>query len=683
MKLSINKNLISKQANEIVARYEKYFENTDLGRMALSEVINRGYAYAPQFNEGRCKNNFSACGYVSLDFDSGWLLDDIFEHPLVKEKAAIVYKTPSHLKDGITHKFRVLFELPEAIYQADEYEKVVAAFIAQFKPSPDKACKDAARMFFGSKDSNPTVLGGQLNKEDVDTIIAQYQATSNNQAKKKTVMDLLSNNEPILEGERHTQLVRVAGLLRNQGRTDDEIYDFLQKVNKSRCQPELSDKEIGEIAKSISRYEPDDNNNRALELNLLAQKIIMETPIITSSSSNSYKYEKPIWKPLKEAELNSLALQVDKKEKTSRNRRSEISAFIRAATYKGEIPWNDIKSHQIAFNNGVYDIITGQLLPFEKEYYLDSVLPHAHSALSPCPTWFKCLNEWLGDAEDKITALQEFFGYILMSHAKYKKALLCFGPSNTGKSVVSKVIYHVVGPENVCNIKLDKLSSPRDIAPIKGKKANIVTELPPMAKMAEDGFKQLVSNEDPVQLDAKYAQPELYIPTCKHAVFTNELPQIVDYSDAVYNRLLIIPFDNVIPEKKQDPDLEETLKAEVQGIISWALEGAKRLYEKKGYFTAPESSIEILKQYKLEQNPVKKWAEQNLVPENGRKILFQKLFDKYREDSNLYRLSSDRFSKLLKSAGYVTHRGRLDGSIETYLEGYRFIDEVEDPKDVF
>jgi hypothetical protein len=61
----------------------------------------------------------------------------------------------------------------------------------------------------------------------------------------------------IPSGQRNATLARLAGAMRRVGMSRDEIFVALKLANKDRCRPSLSAREVGRIADSISRYEPD------------------------------------------------------------------------------------------------------------------------------------------------------------------------------------------------------------------------------------------------------------------------------------------------------------------------------------------------------------------------------------------------------------------------------------------
>ena len=155
----------------------------------------------------------------------------------------------------------------------------------------------------------------------------------------------------------------------------------------------------------------------------------------------------------------------------------------------------------------------------------------------------------------------------------------------------------------------DDMDDPKKRAPIKGKLLNLITEVGEWATLNDSGFKMLVSTGDPVEIEKKFVNSMTIIPTCKHMIATNNLPRITDQTKAVYNRLLILEFKNVLSQNKMDPHLLERLTAEMQGILAWAVEGARRLVESSGNFTRVESSEQIIREYKETNNEVAQFIE--------------------------------------------------------------------------
>ena len=434
-------------------------------------------------------------------------------------------------------------------------------------------------------------------------------------------------------------------------------------------------------AKTQGAAQAEEEKDESAAPNRMAEDILSKHRVARDTTGICYEHDGRTWEVLPEPVLERMSMDADTRFKTSRRRRSETVSFIKTrATVRRPIKWNQLPPTAIPAWNGVFDVLTGEHREHAPEDWLDKVPPHE---LHPedgadCPVWLGCLERWFPEDEDKKTALQEFFGYVLMPHALFKRALVCYGESNTGKSVVDAVLLELVGPHNTSSIGVDGLADPKRVAPIKGKMLNVMSELTADALMADDGFKRLVSTGDPVTLDEKYERQELYFPTAKHAIFTNVLPRITDATTATYNRLLLVHFTQVIPEAEQDPDLLAKLRDEIEGIMRWSFIGARRLYGNRGQFTIPLSGRELVAEHRIEQNPAYSFLlefysqvtvddDWYSTPEGG--LATTEVFKEFMDGGygRGFRGSVSKFTRLLKGAGcdVQRHKGR------TTLIGWR------------
>lgn len=62
----------------------------------------------------------------------------------------------------------------------------------------------------------------------------------------------------VVSGERNNALTKLAGSMRRKGHSEDGIFAALQVFNRERCNPQLPDGEVLQIARSVSRYTPQD-----------------------------------------------------------------------------------------------------------------------------------------------------------------------------------------------------------------------------------------------------------------------------------------------------------------------------------------------------------------------------------------------------------------------------------------
>jgi len=66
-----------------------------------------------------------------------------------------------------------------------------------------------------------------------------------------------ADGELIQEGGRDNYLTAVAGAMRKRGCHEEAIRAALDVMNRDRCDPPLTDRDVNRIARSVSRYEPD------------------------------------------------------------------------------------------------------------------------------------------------------------------------------------------------------------------------------------------------------------------------------------------------------------------------------------------------------------------------------------------------------------------------------------------
>lgn len=337
-----------------------------------------------------------------------------------------------------------------------------------------------------------------------------------------------------------------------------------------------------------------------------------EYKVSHEDSGQWYLYNTSKWLPTSRHTVEKMLVQYTTPNDFCVKYLTESMAHIRTKTHMRKIEWNQVGETEIPVLDGVYNFMTGELRAHRPGDYLERVTPYKYNPDAKCPTWHRCLEDWLPGKDEEKLALQLFLGYCLMPHARYKKALMLYGNPHTGKSQVCMVATKLVGgKEYTCGILPSKMNDPRQCAPIKGAALNIIPDLPKDQLIGDGGFKAMVSAGDTIQIDQKHIAPEQYTPTAKHIFATNNLPSINDPSSGVFERLLMIHFEHAIPEGKRDPNLEEKIGKEIEGVLAWAIEGAKMLYEMNGRWPVVKSSEAAIEKYKLDENPVHDFIEES------------------------------------------------------------------------
>lgn len=446
---------------------------------------------------------------------------------------------------------------------------------------------------------------------------------------------------------------RVLGVANILATLNDADYQLFRLTIKDVYGNRLS---VLSLDKAVDSYRTETSTSSENET---ASSILAKNHII-NDTGNLYIYNCTHWHLTQDEQLKQIALREEGEKKSSAKSRKEIVDFIRSKTYHPNLQWRRLTPSEIPVGNGVLDLNTMDLRPHRPEDYLKSSIPWGYSPKAQCPQLMRCLDTYFGgddDGEAKMNTLQEFFGYCLMPHARYKKALICYGESDCGKSTIPYLLRILFGQENVTAVGVEHMDDPRKRAPLLGKLVNLLTEITSDAMIADGGFKTLVSTEEPILFDPKHVAPIMDVPICKHVIVTNILPKVSDRSEGTYNRMLLLHFNHVIPKSEQDTTVWDRLRQEIEGILLWSIEGATRLLKNNGRFTDP--GVAEVAEYKKDQNPIHAFIEDQCEcdPASGKygdpnyRIHMPVFVDRFRAH-NGGRWTPQQVAAVLRSAGY-------------------------------
>ena len=116
----------------------------------------------------------------------------------------------------------------------------------------------------------------------------------------------------------------------------------------------------------------------------------------------------------------------------------------------------------VNLQNGLLDIETMELLPHDPKVYSTIQLPLSFEPKNTRTEVFDAYLESLADGKkDKIRFLLEFIGAVFSNVPGYemKKALFMYGPGNSGKSQLKKLVEKIIGYENCAAIDLKQMEA--------------------------------------------------------------------------------------------------------------------------------------------------------------------------------------------------------------------------------
>ena len=316
----------------------------------------------------------------------------------------------------------------------------------------------------------------------------------------------------------------------------------------------------------------------------------------------------------------------------SQNRVNGVLDVFRTETFKDAHVWN-IHEDTINVLNGELMLTPEgwRLCPHERENYRTTQLPVAYDPGADSPRFRQFLEEiFRGDADgpEKARALLEMVAYTLVSHARYERFILLVGNGANGKSVLLAVIRLLVGPANCAAVQPSQFGNQFQRAHLNHKLANIVSELKEGAELEDDALKAIVSGE-PTTVSHKFKDPFVMMPFATCWFGTNHLPHTNDFSDAMFRRALVVPFNRQFkPGVDADPHLKDKLAAELPGILNMAL-AAYADAMNRGTFTEPASCIEAKHAWRLEADQAAQFAEEAIEWLAGERETSKAVFDAY------------------------------------------------------
>lgn len=313
----------------------------------------------------------------------------------------------------------------------------------------------------------------------------------------------------------------------------------------------------------------------------------------------------------------------------------------------------DPRGQCVACANGILSVHDRELAPLTPRYFNTVAVPFDYKPEAEEPArWLQFLNEvWPGDP-DAITALQEWFGYVLSGRTDLQKMLMLIGPSRSGKSTIARVLKELVG--DVAGPTLASLGTDFGLASLLGKPLAVISD----ARLGRGQHVQVVierllsiSGEDILDINRKYREPWTGTLGTRLMLISNELPQFPDESGAIGNRFVVLTMTQSFLGR-ENHKLTSQLLAELPGILKWALDGLDRLTERDA-FTKPASSEDATKVMRDMVSPISAFIREHCEIGPGYVVAVNDVWEAWKtfaEDSGISKSTRPLLGRNLRTA---------------------------------
>ena len=125
-------------------------------------------------------------------------------------------------------------------------------------------------------------------------------------------------------------------------------------------------------------------------------------------------------------------------------------------------------------------------------------------------------------------------------------------------------------------VRQESNNTQADLADLRGARFVQTSETEEGQRLAQGKLKRITQGMGKIKATRKYENPIEFNETHKLWIDTNRKPTIRDVDDkATFNRLHPIPFTVTIAKDQIDKELPGKLLGEAEGILAWAVEGAR------------------------------------------------------------------------------------------------------------
>jgi len=406
--------------------------------------------------------------------------------------------------------------------------------------------------------------------------------------------------------------------MQSKGYNREQIRKTIKLINNYVFKEPLSESELGTILRDESFRDDEElletvalnecfDEDGKFKHNKFAELLVKQMKIVTVNEQ-CYVYKDGYYQRA-EREIDKEMIRLYPRSK--RAQRAEVLDYIKILTTikASDIP---LQEYIINLKNGRLDVRTNKLLEFDPEVIDFARIPVTYDPDAYSADLDKMLNKVFKHDREVIDLFEEMVGYILIKNARFRKGFLLYGSGSNGKSTVLNLLKKFIGEENLSTVELKKLSDPFLTAELELKLANIGDDIDPKEITDTGTIKKLFTGES-MTVQRKYQDPFILKNYAKMIFSCNQLPRILDKSQGMYSRLMLIPFTATFTADDEDfdPFIEDKVTTDeaLSYLLNIGLRGLRRLLH-NNRFTEPKVVKDALEEYKTSNSTVLTWIEE-------------------------------------------------------------------------
>jgi putative DNA primase/helicase len=345
--------------------------------------------------------------------------------------------------------------------------------------------------------------------------------------------------------------------------------------------------------------------------------------------------------------------------------------------------------------NGTIDLRTGELGSHRREDLVTKLAPVEYRPGARSEVWDRHLRFVTGGDEGRASFLKRAAGYSLTGDVSEEVLFFIHGPTAAVKSSHLEAIRCALGDYvrtadfEAFLARRDTGGARNDIARLAGARMVVSIEVDEGKRLAE-GLIKMLTGGDKIAARFLYKETFEFLPKFKLWLAANHKPKIDPDDEAMWRRVLLVPFERVVPKGERDPGVKKALRdPESAGpaVLAWMVEGCLE-WQREG-LGVPSAVEDATERYREEMDPLRDFVEDCCIvtPDawTATALLRRAYEDWGRETGTKNLVGPKKLGERLGARGCEPRSGRLNGKVVRGWAGIGLRSDVDtltevDPK---
>lgn len=266
--------------------------------------------------------------------------------------------------------------------------------------------------------------------------------------------------------------------------------------------------------------------------------------------------------------------------------------------------------------------------PYGPHVWNTSVATYGWDVKAKCPNTIEWLESIFSAAD--VALLQQWLGYLVSGRTDLQKMLIILGPPRSGKGTLLWMMEELLGPNSTASVaKMNTFAETFGLEAFLGKRLVVMPDVRWSSQHTSDAVPELLSitGEDARDVNRKNKKAWHGRLGVRFVAASNDTPSMADASGALAGRIITVStLESFLG--RENTGLRDMIKAEMPGVLQWAIAGLRKL-EESGRFGESDASVAAREDMRGSANPLWLFVEDDCVRGPYACVLLDRLYERY------------------------------------------------------